>query len=167
MIFGDVASGKSTFANRLGERTGLPVVHLDEAMKDLGRINKDAIRSYIREQVGHPHWIMDGNAFTKDRHQRIAAANLILIFHFNRFRTLYNWQRRYYRIKTGREPNAGGQDEQLMLTYYVPYILYHFPKRKAAAIGCAHESSKPLAIFRTYAQSDAWLHDVDTHLARL
>jgi hypothetical protein len=157
MIFGDVASGKSTFANKLAHKHGLTAVHLDEAMKQIGRTNKSQIKEFITQAVAPHDWVIDGNAFTKDLNSRIDAADIIIVFHFNRFRTFYNWARRYYRIKRGHEQNQGGQDERLLLHYYVPYILYKFPNRKKIAILRSRASGKPIIVFKTYADADKWL----------
>jgi adenylate kinase family enzyme len=157
MIFGDVASGKSTFADRLGVIIGAPVTHLDIAMRDLGREQKGAIREFIAEVAAKENWVIDGNAFTKDKHVRIAAADNIIVFRFSRLGTLWHWQQRYWRTKFGKGQADFGHSERLKLTYYLPYILVHFPKRREEAIARVREAGKPLVIFRNRKEAERWL----------
>ena len=63
LIIGCGGSGKSTLARQLGEKTGLPVVHLDQLFWHPGWVEstKDEIDTKIREELGKSRWIMDGN----------------------------------------------------------------------------------------------------------
>src|SRR3990172_3648958 len=46
MIFGDTASGKSIFADRLGKKLSPPVIHLDELMDQIGREKRIGSKNY-------------------------------------------------------------------------------------------------------------------------
>lgn len=154
MIFGDSGSGKSTFAKKLGTATGLDVLHLDEVMEKMGREDRAAIGEFIAKETAKATWIMDGNAFTKDKHVRIAAADLIIVFDINRFHALTRHILRYIKLRTGRQMVTGGHSDKLMLGYYVPYILWQFPGRKKAAIDRAKASGTPMEFVRSWKQAD-------------
>ena len=137
MIIGDIASGKSTFAKQLGEKLSLPVLHLDEVMEVMGRTNRDAIGAFIRKEAGKSDWIIDGNAFTKDKRYRIERADTMIVFSARPIVTFGRHLLRWWRMKTSRESRVGAQDSRLNLRYYVPYIFRLFPKRKQEAIDYA------------------------------
>ena len=82
MIFGETASGKSTFAEGLGQATDLPVEHLDEISDEIGRNNREEIGEYIRNLADKEEWIIEGNAFTKDATHRLDRATKIFVFDF-------------------------------------------------------------------------------------
>lgn len=60
---GPGGAGKSTFADNLGRRTGLPVVHLDEHYWKPGweETPKDEWRRLQADLVAGDRWIIDGN----------------------------------------------------------------------------------------------------------
>lgn len=62
MIVGGPGSGKSTLARLLGERTGLPVVHMDHIRWQPGWIERarDDEERLIREAHAEEAWISDG-----------------------------------------------------------------------------------------------------------
>jgi adenylate kinase family enzyme len=158
MIFGDSGAGKSTFAKKLGKKSGLPVLHLDEVMETLGREDKKAIGAFIEKETQKAKWIIDGNAFTKDTHARIKAADLIIVFDINRFKALWSHARRYMQKRLGKHgPSIAGESAQLNLPYYVPYILWQFPGRKQAAIQRVIDHNKKLIFVKSHKQADALL----------
>jgi adenylate kinase family enzyme len=62
-VVGPGGAGKSTFAEELGRRTGLPVVHLDQHYWKPGWVEtpKDEWRQIQRELIAGGRWIVDGN----------------------------------------------------------------------------------------------------------
>lgn len=62
-IVGCSGTGKSTLARLLGERLGLPVVHLDQLFWQSGWVGVDRATEVARQQaaVALPRWIIDGN----------------------------------------------------------------------------------------------------------
>jgi adenylate kinase family enzyme len=155
MIFGDVASGKSSFATKLGAELGLPVIHLDEIMTNTGRHQSQwgEIEVKIKQKADKSAWVMDGNAFNKDKDYRIQRADLIIIFDAPRIVTFGRYLRRYLRIRLGLDHQVGGHSTQLKLGYYAPYIFKHFPNRKRAAIERAKASGKPVHVVRSWQQA--------------
>lgn len=162
MIFGDVASGKSTFANELGEITDTPVTHLDLLMDEMGRDNRVSIGDVIRDLADEDRWIIEGNAFTKDPFYRIERAETIYAFDFNPLRAFGGHVQRYARTKVGLERRIGSNDEQLQLPYFVPYIFKNFPPRKEAALQRAHELDKDVVIFNRKKQAAQYLAELAT-----
>lgn len=63
LVVGGPGSGKSTLAGALGERTGLPVVHLDRLFWRPGwqRPDLSTWRAKVAEAVAGDAWIIEGN----------------------------------------------------------------------------------------------------------
>lgn len=76
LVIGSSGAGKSVFAARLSERTGLPLIHLDALYWSPGWIKtpKDEWTHTVDALLARDAWIMDGNyAGTLDR--RLAACD--------------------------------------------------------------------------------------------
>src|SRR5712671_211419 len=63
LVMGSSGSGKSTFARRLSEITGIPMVSLDALYWKPGWVPSDAaeFEQRVTEAAGHSRWIFDGN----------------------------------------------------------------------------------------------------------
>lgn len=62
LILGPSGSGKSTLARVVGERVGLPVVHLDQAywLPSWAAPSRDVWRSRVADLVAADAWVLDG-----------------------------------------------------------------------------------------------------------
>ena len=63
LVMGSSGSGKSTFARRLSDVTGLPFVSLDALFWKPGWVESDKaeFRERVTKAARQPRWIMDGN----------------------------------------------------------------------------------------------------------
>ena len=63
VILGPGGAGKTTVANELAERTGLPLVYLDRIFwrKSWAPAPRDEAERELAEAVEHERWILDGN----------------------------------------------------------------------------------------------------------
>ena len=74
LVIGPGGAGKSTFAARLAQRTGLPLIHLDQHYWRAGWVepSNDEWLAKVDELVASERWIMDGN-FGGTMERRLAA----------------------------------------------------------------------------------------------
>lgn len=162
MIFGDVASGKSTFSSELGKVLSLPVVHLDEVMATIGRERRSDIGEYIASLVTEPDWIIEGNAFTKDRQKRLDSADRIYVFESIPLVTFWRFVKRVLKAKLLNIRVLGGAMESLKLSYYVPYIFVKFPKRRNDAKLYAQSLGKKIVVIKSHAEANSVLENLKT-----
>jgi adenylate kinase family enzyme len=158
MIIGDSASGKSTLSAKLGEKLGLEPWHLDVDMDKMGRHNRGQIGELIHDYVDRNRsWIIEGNAFTKDKTYRLEKSDVVVVCAPMRLVTFYRVVRRYWRQKAGRETRIGSEDEKLDLGYYIPYIFWKFPTRRRIATEYAQNLGKKVIRIKNYRAADSLL----------
>ncbi|MFJ2409137.1 AAA family ATPase [Pseudomonas sp. NPDC087814] len=80
VILGNAGSGKSTLARALGQRLGLPVVHLDTLFWSPGWVEPDAeqFRTRVRDAVAADGWVCEGNYARRTFDLRLPRADLII-----------------------------------------------------------------------------------------
>ena len=63
MVIGGCGSGKSTVARKIGERLGLPVVHMDSLFWEPGWVEAEehVFLERVAEAVATDAWVMEGN----------------------------------------------------------------------------------------------------------
>ena len=93
MIIGCGGAGKSTLARKLGERTGLPVVHLDQIWWEPGNwqhLEKPEFDERLAEELKKPRWILDGN-FNRTIEMRLEACDTVIYLDYPRLVCIKNW----------------------------------------------------------------------------
>lgn len=85
MIIGCGGSGKSTLAQQLGQKLGLPVVHLDKLFWTPGwvSISKDEFDRVHEEVISREQWIIDGN-FDRTIPVRLQRCDTVIYLDFSR-----------------------------------------------------------------------------------
>jgi len=115
LVIGLSGAGKSWLARRMGEKTGLPVIHLDSEYWLPGWTNpqKRSWVARVRRLVSRKRWIMDGN-FGGTQDLRMKRADTIIFLDFPRWRCFLNVFRRWATYYGRRRPDlAPGCPEQL------------------------------------------------------
>lgn len=89
MIIGCGGAGKSTLARKLGEKTGLPVVHLDKLFWRPGwvSISREEYDALHRAELAKDRWIIDGN-FDRTIPERLARCDTVIYLDFPRITCL-------------------------------------------------------------------------------
>lgn len=80
VILGNAGSGKSTLARALGQRLGLPVVHLDRLFWEPGWVEPDAeqFRERMRAALATDAWVSEGNYARRTFDLRLPRADLVI-----------------------------------------------------------------------------------------
>jgi adenylate kinase family enzyme len=99
-LIGLPGSGKSTFANRLGQLLGIPVHHLDKHMFEDGGKKRDK-QKFIKIQkaiLDEEAWVVEGCSFSTFE-MRFAKADVLIYFHFSRFVCFFRLFKRLFNYK--------------------------------------------------------------------
>lgn len=119
LIIGSGGAGKSTFARRLGEATGIEVVHLDRLYWKPNWVepSKDEWRETVENIIKKDEWIMDGN-FGGTLEVRLAACDTAIFLDFSRVICLYRViKRRLTYRNTNRPDMSEGCAEKIDLEF--------------------------------------------------
>ena len=93
MIIGCSGAGKTTLARKLGEKTGLPVVHLDRIWWSPGdwvHMVRAEFDRLLIEELEKDRWILDGN-YNRTLDLRLERADTVIYLDFNRWQCLWGW----------------------------------------------------------------------------
>lgn len=134
LIVGSGGAGKSTLARRLGEATGIEVVHLDTLHWRPGwtEAPKAEFLEAVEEALKKDAWIMDGN-FGGTMEMRLKACDTVIFLDFPRAVCLYRViKRRLTYRSTNRPDMSEGCNEKI--DYEFLHWVWTFPQRAKAAI---------------------------------
>ena len=107
-IIGYSGAGKSTTARILGEKLGIPVLHLDTVYHMPGwqvRPNEDSISIVSEFMAKNDSWVMDGNYKAIIQRQRFEQSDLIIFFDFNRLTCFWRAFVRYLKYRGKSRPD--------------------------------------------------------------
>ena len=93
MIIGSGGSGKTTLARQLGEKTGLPVVHLDNIWWSPGNwkhLEREAFDALLARELEKPRWILDGN-YDRTLEPRLEKCDTVIYLDFPRLVAFTGW----------------------------------------------------------------------------
>lgn len=84
LIIGTNGAGKSTFARKLAEKTGLPLTHLDRLywQGDWQVVPREDFLGNVRQVVSGDRWIIDGNNL-RSAPERLEAADTVFWLEFS------------------------------------------------------------------------------------
>ena len=108
MIIGCGGSGKSTLARQLGEKTGLPVVHLDKLFWRPGWVNltREEFDVVHNAAIEEKKWILDGN-FDRTMEPRIRHCDTVVYLDFSRMACLLGVMKRILTTYGKVRPDMG------------------------------------------------------------
>lgn len=119
LIVGSGGAGKSTLATQIGQRLGLPVIHLDALFWRAGwkETAKAEWKQTVALQLQQDAWVMDGN-YGGTLDQRLAAADTVIFLDLPRSLCLFRILKRrvMYRGRT-RPDMAAGCPERLDMEF--------------------------------------------------
>lgn len=119
LVIGSGGAGKSTLATRIGARTGLPVVHLDQRYWRPGWIATpdDEWRRIVAAEIARDAWVMDGN-YSGTLDARLAACDAVVFLDLPRTLCLARVIGRWLRYAGRPRPDmAPGCPERLELAF--------------------------------------------------
>ena len=108
MIIGCGGSGKSTLARQLGEKTGLPVIHLDKLFWRPGWVNltREEFDVVHNAAIEEKKWILDGN-FDRTMEPRIRRCDTVVYLDFSRMACLLGVMKRILTTYGKVRPDMG------------------------------------------------------------
>jgi adenylate kinase family enzyme len=162
-VVGCGGAGKSTFAQKLGEVTGLPVLYLDVYFWRAGWIQRetDEWRSIVFDLLKNDRWIMDGN-FNGTQDIRFARADTIVFLDLPRYRCMLNAVKRIFIYRNKRRIDmAEGCYEGFDFSFYKWIWSY---KKKHGKIVKERlnrlKDEKDVVVLKNYEEMDKYLEKI-------
>ncbi|HEX3614905.1 MAG TPA: hypothetical protein VHU61_00080 [Solirubrobacteraceae bacterium] len=157
-IVGSGGAGKTTLANTLGAKLGLPVIHLDEHYWGPGwdPAPDEQWRQRVRELVGGERWIIDGN-YSSTMDLRFARADTVIVIALGRWRCLARVLRRWI-TNRGRAVQAPGCPE--VISFEFLKWVWGYPsggRRRLEAALAAHAEAAGIIELRSPSDVAAFL----------
>ena len=134
LVIGSGGAGKSTVARQIGERTGLPVVHLDALYWRPGWVPTPppAWRQAVQALVAGDAWVMDGN-YGGTLDVRLAACDTVVFLDLPRTLCVARVLRRRVLYAGRSRPDvAPGCPERL--TWEFLRWVWSYPRRRRPAV---------------------------------
>ena len=163
LVIGSGGAGKSTFARRLGERLGLPVIHLDRLYWRAGWVEtpKDEWRRKVEELCAGESWVMDGN-YSGTLDVRLGACDAVIFLDLPR--VLCTWRvvkRALIYRNTSRPDVAEGCPENLNREFC--WWVWNYPRRSRPKVLRRleeHARDKQIFILRSSAEVERFFAEV-------
>ena len=134
LVIGPGGAGKSTFARRLAERTGLPLIHLDRLYWRRGwqPTPEEEWRAKVQEIARGETWIMDGN-YGGTLDLRLEACDTIVFLDVSRIVCLWRVLRRQlWHLGRVRPELAPGCPERIRWEFLT--WIWTYPSRRGGRI---------------------------------
>ena len=134
-VIGAGGAGKSTLARRLGERLGVPVVHLDALYWRAGWVPTPdpEWRERVRALVAEPAWIMDGN-YGGTMEERLAASDTVIFLDLPRHVSLARIVRRWWRWRGRSRPDLADGCPETLTWEFVRWVWTYRTRRRPAVL---------------------------------
>ena len=160
-IVGPGGAGKTTFARQLGERTQLPVIHLDEHYWKPGwePTPRDEWRAKQEQLLAADKWIVDGN-YGGTLETRLRRADTVIVFAIARTRCVERALLRSVRHR-GRAIQAEGCPERVDREFL--RWIWRFPRDSKPRLDAAlheHAPHAQVVTFRNPREVRAFLRDL-------
>lgn len=120
MVFGGSGSGKSTLARKIGEITGLPVVHIDPMYWKPSWVqrSKSETRALVLEASDQETWVFDGNHHSTFE-ARIARADHMIWLDLPTWLRIWRVLARSWRYYGKTRPDMGADCPERFDLYFV------------------------------------------------
>lgn len=128
LVLGCCGSGKSTFAYALSQKTGLPVIHIDQMFWSEGWVErpKDEYQRLLQEAINQDKWIMDGNHSTS-LEQRLQHADIVIMFKYPLYLCFYRIFKRILTHHGKTRPDMAAGCPERLSWEFLQYV-WRFPK---------------------------------------
>jgi len=102
LVIGSGGAGKSTFARRLAQCAGLPLIHLDAIYWKPGWLEtpKEEWTQVVESLLAGERWVMDGN-YGGTLEQRLASCDTVVFLDLPRSLCLWRAAVRWVRFRGG------------------------------------------------------------------
>ena len=154
IVLGCPGSGKSTFAGKLSEITGLPLIHLDNIWwkPDRTHISRDEFDRKLEAVLSCGKWIIDGD-YSRTYEVRVRSCDTVFFLDYDEEICISGITERI-----GKErPDIPWTEQRLDPVLADRVNSYHRNNRPAVLSLLEKYPDKQVVIFKTRSEADRWL----------
>lgn len=164
LVMGSSGSGKSTFAMRLSEITGIPFVSLDALFWKPGWVKSDRaeFQERVAEAARQPRWIMDGNFQSHLIELRRDVSDTVIWFDLPRSTCMLGILKQIARSYGQVRPEMGeGCPEKIDFEFF-RYVWTYRRLQRPKLLDCFQglRADQQLVCFTDRAQADDYLQNI-------
>ncbi len=161
-VIGCPGSGKSTFARKLQEKTGLPLYPLDNIWwrPDRTHITREAFDAALAAILSRDEWIVDGN-YSRTIEPRIAACETVIFLDYDEQTCMDGIASR-----VGEQRPDMPWTEQTLDPELVALVKGFRTEQRPAILTLLdrYADGREILIFRTRSEADRWLNDPESEI---
>ena len=155
VVTGSPGSGKSVFSVRLHEKTGLPLIHLDNVWwkPDRTHVTREEFDAALADILKEDKWILDGS-YSRTFEPRIAACDTVILLDYDTDLCMQGITERVGQVRPDIPWTEQTLDQEL-----AELVKTHMQRNNPVL----HElfrkyPDKDVHIFRTREEADRWLN---------
>ena len=162
LVIGCAGARKTVFAGRLSDRTGLPIIHLDQEFWQAGWVPtaREPWRRHVEQLASRPRWIMDGQ-YGSSIGLRLKWADTVFFLDMPRWlcmsrvvrRTLRNYGRTRGDMASGCPERFDGE--------FMRYVWDYESEHRSRAIESLRGFHGDVIVLRSPSEVRAYLADVE------
>jgi adenylate kinase family enzyme len=161
LILGSAGAGKTTFATRLGEMLGLPVIHLDSEYWRPGWQHTPAEEwgARVDDLVGRDEWVMDGN-YGGTLERRLSRAHATVFLDVHRLTCLRRVILRSWRYRGRVCPGLPAGCAERLEGQFLQFLLWvwnYEQRSRGRVVSLLAESGLPVVHLRGTREAERWL----------
>lgn len=163
VVLGSPGAGKSTFARKLHQQSGLPIVHLDfyfhQSKYDYIN-NLEAWIARVKTLMEPEEWIIDGN-YQSTVPLRCEAADTIILFDLPRWLCMYRVIRRRLLLHNKQRDDMPSEWKEKIGEGFLKFVWNFNKLQKPRIVEVLNQNRhKNIAIFRRSADAKYYLETV-------
>lgn len=162
LIVGSGGAGKSTLSRQLGERLGLPVVHLDAMFWQPGwnPSPRPEFMERVKKELAKPEWIIDGN-YDSTIELRAQYADLIIYLDFSNVVCLYRACKRAWIYRGTTRPDMGKDCPEKIDWEFARWI-WRYPKdARPEMLAVLAKVQTDVITLKTPKEVEQWLQQIE------
>ena len=157
LVLGSCGAGKSSFARKLHEITGLPLVHLDLVWwrPDETHIPREEFDRRLEQLVSGDRWILDGD-YSRTYELRIRACDTVVFLDYDEETCLQGLRQRVGQ----KRPDIPWVEQRLDPELVETARRYKTDSRPRLLALLEKYPEKQTVVFHTRVEADAWLEEI-------
>lgn len=161
LLIGCGGSGKSTLARKLGEKTGLPVVHLDQIYWKPGwqPLPREEFDEKLIDELQKPEWIIDGN-FDRTIPTRLNYCDSVIFLDLPRLVCLFGVLRRILSSYGRTRPDMGEGCPEKFDPSFLKWVWNFNRQKREKYLALLNESGKPFYRIRSRRELPALIEKI-------